>query len=104
MSIYIYIFAQSQSCSTLCDPMDCRLPVSSVHSILQAKVLEGGCLFLLQGIFWTQRLNPCLLHLLHWQADALPLSHLVAFYLIFACLLQIWKLSTNGPNFLEQNL
>ena len=35
------MFAQSQSCSTLCDPMDCRLPVSSVHSILQAKVLKG---------------------------------------------------------------
>ena len=31
---------------------------------------------LLQGIFLTQRLNPCLLHLLHWQADSLPLSHL----------------------------
>ena len=35
-----------------------------------------GCHFLLQGIFPTQGLNPCLLHLLHWQADSLPLSHL----------------------------
>ena len=31
-----------------------------------------GCHFLLQGIFPTQGLNPCLLH---WQADSLPLSH-----------------------------
>ena len=31
-----------------------------------------GCHFLLQGIFWTQALN---LHLLHWQTDSLPLSH-----------------------------
>ena len=31
-----------------------------------------GCHFLLQGIFPTQRLNP---HILHWQADSLPLSH-----------------------------
>ena len=30
-----------------------------------------GCHFLLQGIFPTQGLNP---HLLHWQADSLPLS------------------------------
>ena len=28
-----------------------------------------GCHFLLQGIFPTQRSNPCLLCLLHWQAD-----------------------------------
>ena len=30
----------TQSCATLCDPMDCSLPVSSVHGILQARVLE----------------------------------------------------------------
>ena len=29
-----------QSCPTLCDPMDYSLPGSSVHGILQAKVLE----------------------------------------------------------------
>ena len=29
-----------QSCPTLCDPMDCSLPGSSVHGILQAKILE----------------------------------------------------------------
>ena len=33
-----------------------------------------GCHFLLQGIFLTQELNPQLLHLLHWQADSLPLA------------------------------
>ena len=31
-----------------------------------------GCHFLLQVIFLTQGLN---LHLLHWQADSLPLSY-----------------------------
>ena len=30
----------AQSCLTLSDPMDCSLPGSSVHRILQAKVLE----------------------------------------------------------------
>ena len=28
------------SCPTLCDPMDCNLPGSSVHVIFQARVLE----------------------------------------------------------------
>ena len=31
----------AQSCPTLCDPMDCSLPASSLHGILQARVLEG---------------------------------------------------------------
>ena len=30
----------AQSCRTLCDPMDCSLPGSSVHGIFQAIVLE----------------------------------------------------------------
>ena len=30
----------AQSCPTLCDPMDCSLPGSSVHRILQTRVLE----------------------------------------------------------------
>ena len=30
----------AQSCPTLCDPMDCSLPSSSVHGIFQARVLE----------------------------------------------------------------
>ena len=30
----------AQSCPTLCDPMDCSLPGSSLHGILQATVLE----------------------------------------------------------------
>ena len=29
-----------QSCPTLCDPMDCSLPGSSVHRILQARILD----------------------------------------------------------------
>ena len=31
-----------QSCPTLCDPMDCSLPGSSIHGIFQATVLEWG--------------------------------------------------------------
>ena len=47
------IMLVTQSCQTLCDPMDCSPPGSSVHGILQARILEC-CHFLLQGIFPTQ--------------------------------------------------
>ena len=30
----------AQSCPTLCDTMDCSLPGSSIHGIVQARVLE----------------------------------------------------------------
>ena len=33
-----------QSCPTLCDPMDCSFPGSSVHGIFQARVLEWGAI------------------------------------------------------------
>ena len=38
------------------------------------KNTRGGYHALLQGIFLTQGLNPCLLYLLHWQAGPLPLA------------------------------
>ena len=34
----------AQLCLTLSDPMDCSLPGSSVHGILQARVLEWGAI------------------------------------------------------------
>ena len=48
----------AQSCLTLCNPMDCSLPGSSLHGILQARILEWVAIFLLQGIFLTQGLEP----------------------------------------------
>ena len=63
----------AQSYLTLCDPVDCSPPSSSVHGISQARILEYFYFyFLLQCILLTQKSNP---HLLHWQADSLPLSH-----------------------------
>ena len=64
----------TQSCLTLCDPMYCSPPGSSVHGIFSGKNTGEGCHSLLQGIFLTQRLNPGLLHcrqiryrLSHWM-------------------------------------
>ena len=39
----------AQSCLTLCDPMDCSLPGSSVHGIFQARVLEWAAISFLRG-------------------------------------------------------
>ena len=33
-----------QLCLTLCDPMDCSLPGSSVNGVFQARVLEWGAI------------------------------------------------------------
>ena len=46
----------AQSCPTLCDPMDCSPPGSSVHGIFQAKILEWVAVPSCRGS------NPGLLH------------------------------------------
>ena len=61
-----------QSCLTLCDPMDCSPPGSSVCGISQERKPVGFHAFL-QRIFPTQGSNPRLLGLLHWQVGSLPL-------------------------------
>ena len=65
----------TQSCLTLCNIMDCSLPGSPVHGILQAKILEWVA-FPTPGFLLTQGSKPYLLNLLPWQVDSLPLSHL----------------------------
>ena len=52
----------TQSCWTLCDPMDYIPLGSSVHQDSPGKNTGVGCHALLQGIFPTQRWNPGLLH------------------------------------------
>ena len=54
-------------------PCTIAQPGSSVHRILQARILEWIASSFSMGIFQTQGLNTCLLL---WQADSLPLSHL----------------------------
>ena len=63
-------------CLTLCDPMNCSPPGSSVHGFSQARILAWDAMPYSRGIFPTQGLNPRLLCLLHRQADSLPLHHL----------------------------
>ena len=53
-----------------CNPMDCSPPGSSVHGILQARLLEWVAISFSSGIFLTQESNPRLLFgrwsLYHW--------------------------------------
>ena len=57
--IYISVYIQLVMCCAVlslsvisdCDPMDCSLSGSSVHGILQARILEWVAILLLQGIF-----------------------------------------------------
>ena len=63
----------AQLCLTLCNPMDCNLPGSSVHEDSPGKNTGVDCYALLQGTFPTQGLKLSLLWPLHWQVDSLPL-------------------------------
>ena len=56
----------AQLCLILCNPMDCSSPGSSVHGILQARVLEWG------AISFSRGSN---LGLLHHRQMLYPLSH-----------------------------
>ena len=62
-------------CLTLFDPMDCIPPGSSVHGILQARILERVAISSSRESSWLKDWTRvyCLC-LLHWQADSLPLE------------------------------
>ena len=61
----------TQLCPTLCDPMDCGPPGSSVHGIHQARILEWVAISF-SRVFPTQGLN---LGLLHCRQILYYLSH-----------------------------
>ena len=63
-----------QSCPTLCDPMGCSPPGSSVHGDSPGRSTGVGCHALLQGIFLTQGSNPRRFRLWLWQVGSLPLA------------------------------
>ena len=54
-NLYVRCLACSvtQSCLTLCDPTDCSPPGSSVHGILQARILERIAILVSRGFSRT---------------------------------------------------
>ena len=68
-NVFSALCSATQSCPTLCYPMGCSPPGSSVHGILQARILER-LPFLPSG----DLPKPGIFCLLHWQAGSLPLA------------------------------
>ena len=62
-----------QTSPTLCNPMDWGLPGSSVHGILQARVLEWVVRSSSRGSSWPRDRIGVSLCLLRWQEGSLPL-------------------------------
>ena len=44
----------TQLCQTLCNPVDCSLPGSSIHGILQARILEWVAISFSMGSSWPR--------------------------------------------------
>ena len=73
----------TQSYVTLCDPMDCILPGSSVHEILQARILEWVVIPFSRGSSWP-RDRTCISCIGRWIL--LPLSHRGSPKIYYLCL------------------
>ena len=92
----VCVCSVTQSCLIICSPMDHRLPGSSVRGILQARILEWVAIPFSRR---SSRPRDCLLHLLNWQVESLPLSHLgIPFgcvWTMYSCVLKIQPCSTS---------
>ena len=49
-----FLVLVAQSCQTLCNPMDCSPPGSSVHWILQARIVEQVAILFSRGSSWPR--------------------------------------------------
>ena len=52
--VVVVVVLVAQLCSTLCNPIDCSLPGSFVHGILQARILEWVAIPFSRGSFWPK--------------------------------------------------
>ena len=50
----VCVWTRTQSCPTLCDPMCCSPPGSSVHGIFQARILEQVAIPSSKGSSWPR--------------------------------------------------
>ena len=90
LSWFVCAGSVAKSCPTLCNPMDCILPGSSVHGIFQARILELHSVQFSCSVM-SDSLQPCgLQHTrlpcpsptprvaqihAHWVGDAIKSSH-----------------------------
>ena len=98
---YYRLYSIAQLCPTLCSPMDCGLPGSSVHEIFQARILEWdailyarassqprdwthiSCVFALAGGFFTTSATCKAPHIFRW--DSLT-------FILYISLLKWWDI------------
>ena len=52
--LFVYVCSVAQSCPTLCNHMDCSLPASSIHGILQTRILEWLAMPYFKGSSWLR--------------------------------------------------
>ena len=82
--LFIWKVSVTQSCLTLCNPMDCCPPGSSVHGILQARILEWVAIPFSRGSSrpWNRTWVSC-------TADSFPSEppgkQLVSWLVVFEC-------------------
>ena len=92
-----------QSCLTLCNPMDCSRPGSSVQGILQTKYWSGlPCPP--PGDLPNQRWNLNLSNLLHWQVVLCQQCHLGSHIYLSIHVISYWFLSRENLHHINRNL
>ena len=64
-SATIVLCLVAQSCLTLCNPMDCSSPGSSIHGISQARMMEWVAIFFCRGSLWP-RDRTCISYMCRW--------------------------------------
>ena len=52
--VCVCVYSVAQSCPTLCDPMYCSPPASSVHEVFQARILERVTISYSRGFSWPK--------------------------------------------------
>ena len=70
--VHVFILSY-QSCLNFCNFIDCSPPGSSVHGILQARILEWVAMPSSRGSSWPRNWTH-ISSLLHWQVSSLPLA------------------------------
>ena len=78
--IFLFVCLVTQSCLTLCGPMDCSPPGSSVHGIFRQEYWSG-LLFSPPGDLPNPWTEPMSLVSAAWQVDSSPTEPFIKWYL-----------------------
>ena len=79
----VVLMLVTQLCTTLCDPMNCSPPGSSIHGIFQARILEWVAISFCRGVF-PNREQAHISCISCTGRQSLPLCHVEPCHLIVA--------------------